>query len=73
MGCYIYTSTIFYLNKGSLHEKKTEIVWSFTKPMWGGVPPNQTPKRFPAFSLEKKRKLYQTSLKGGKASLSTVV
>ena len=38
--------------KGSLHEReKTEIVWSFAKP--GGVTPNQTPKRFPAFSLEK--------------------
>ena len=41
------------LTKGSLHEKKTEIVWSFAKPGGGGVPPNQTPKRFPAFSLEK--------------------
>ena len=38
--------------KGSLHEKKTEIVWSFAKP-GGGVPPNQTPKRFLAFSVEK--------------------
>ena len=25
------------LNKGSLHEKKTELVWSFAKP-GGGVP-----------------------------------
>ena len=42
---------IYEANKGSLHEKKTEIVWSFAKP--GGGTPNQTPKRFPAFSLEK--------------------
>jgi hypothetical protein len=37
--------------KGSLQEKKTEIVRSFAKP--GGLPPNQTSKRFPAFSSEK--------------------
>ena len=35
--------------KGSLHENKPEIVWSFAKP---GAPPNQTHKWFPAFSLK---------------------
>ena len=33
-------------SKGSLHEKKTEIVWSFTK-QGGGYPPT---KQFPFFS-----------------------
>ena len=52
----VYLSSIFKSQldlREAFTRKKTEIVWSFAKP-GRGVPPNQTPKRFPAFSVEKK-------------------
>ena len=47
---------LFIFYKGSLHEKKLEIVWSFAKPGVGGTP-NQTPW--------KKKEIVPNFAKGG--------
>ena len=52
------------LLKGSLHEKKTEIVWSFAKPGVGGYPTTKLLSGFRLFPW-KKTEIVQNFAKGG--------